>query len=86
MVPILQNKMRLIASFNGQLFTCVVNVRPLLLSLWCVLPSTGDYYGNLRISTSTYVCRFFLLWFGLMWLLVQTHLIKLLSSPKRTGE
>ena len=66
-VPVLQNKMHVIVSFTaGRLTWCVVKVRPLLLlmSLWCVLPSTGDSDGNLCISLSTSVCRFFLLWFG----------------------
>ena len=82
-VPILQNKMRVVASFIGRL-TCVVlvKVRPLLLSPWCVLPSTGDSDSNLCISLSASGCRFFLLWFGLVCLLVRTHLIKLVSTPQ----
>ena len=67
--------------------TRVVEVRPLLLSLWCTLPSPGDSDGNLCISLSTYVRRFFLMEFGLVSLSVRTNLIKLLSIPRtdRTG-
>ena len=65
MVSILKKKVRFIASFIGRL-TCVVKFRPLLLSLWCVLPSSGDSDDDLCISLSTSVRGFFSLWFGLV--------------------